>query len=256
MWGIIIISPIMAGGQTNSQHNPCAWRSCESCRSSPFDGILSPLLFRTTSTQLSQLYRLTSALLSSGLRCLTKFIWVISVTTTSGLSHFWDYSSKHCPTFQMPFVDRLFLCFRWLQIWKPAKWRGWVQRFFQLKVQMVWHLSSTNKTMIKLMCAKVAYFLIFFHFAGGEGHRVFWPSQRSMTPPKIVKCYYKSSVQIFASSLHVFAFTYVLEYDRAAVCLLVAFLSSLVTEGETSFGDSLSCSRFLLPLPRRGKSKK
>lgn len=148
----------MAGGQKYSQHNPCAWSSCESCRSSPFDGILSPLLFRITSTHLYQLYRVTSALLSSGLRCLTKFIWIISVTTTSGLSHFWDYSSEHCPTFQMPFVDRLFLCFRWLQIWKPAKWRGWVWRFFQLKVQMVWHLSSSNKTMIKVMCRKVGYF--------------------------------------------------------------------------------------------------
>lgn len=35
-----------------------------------------------------------------------------SMRRASGLSHFWDYSSEHCPTFQVPFVDRLFLCFR------------------------------------------------------------------------------------------------------------------------------------------------
>lgn len=109
--------------------------------------------FQKPFTHLSHLHRMTSALVPFGLRCLT-FPWIISVRATSGLSHFWDYSSERCPTFQMPFVDRLFLCFLWLQIWKPAKWRGWVQRFFQLKVQLLWLLSSSNENVIKLLYEK------------------------------------------------------------------------------------------------------
>lgn len=140
--------------------------------SSPFDGVLSPLLFRAPSTHLF-LHGVTSAFMPCLLRWLTTFLWIISVKTMSGLSHFWDYSSEHCPTFPIPFVDRLFLCFRWLQIWKPDKCRGWVQRFFQLKVQMIWHLSSSNKTVVKLLCGKVVYLLICFHLREEEDTECF-----------------------------------------------------------------------------------
>lgn len=147
----------------------------------------------------------------------------------------------------MPFVDRLFLYFGWLQIWKPAKQKGWVQRFFHLKVQMVWHLSFLKKTVIKL-CGKVGYNLIFFFFKGGK-HRAFWPSQGNIKLPKTDKCNFKSPVLIFASSPCVFAFVYVLEYAWAAVCPLGGFPSHLVTEANTSFGNILSCLRCFLLLP-------
>lgn len=130
---MFIVSPIMGGGQKPNMHNtnPCAWSGCETCRTTtPFDSIFSSLLFAVPSTHLSQLRVVAFALILSDVRCLTTFLYIISVRTTSGLSHFWDYSSDHSPTFLMPFVDRLFLCFGWLQVWKPAKWRGRVQRFF------------------------------------------------------------------------------------------------------------------------------
>lgn len=152
--------------------------------------------------------RVGSALVPSSLRCLTTFLWIIA-RRTSALSLFWDYSSEHAPTFLMLLVDRLFLCFRWLQIWKPAKCRGWAQRFFELKVQMVWHLSSSNKTVIKPLFGKVGYLLIFFHFERGRGYRIFWPRQGDISPETMTKD--KTPILVFASSSSPCVFAYVLD---------------------------------------------
>lgn len=51
---------------------------------------------------------------------------------------------------------------------------------------MLWHLSSSNKILIKLLCVKVGYPLFFFHFEGdGGAHKLFCPTQE--TPPKFTK---------------------------------------------------------------------
>lgn len=46
-------------------------------------------LFKAPSTHVSKLHGVTSAFMPSGLRYLTAFLWIITVRTTFGLSHFW-----------------------------------------------------------------------------------------------------------------------------------------------------------------------